>query len=355
MKQLFVCVLLLSSLFCEAQIHPQVGDKFIYNVTANGESYDFTIVLKSLKPEISFAWQMSNEKESYGKLTIGAAAFANSNKLYNYFSTGDIRLSDMTSVVLSKAVMSKLRKTEEADLYDGKTKYHFTSNGRDGMSYTLNNEDVQSDALYLAAPGKNYLTVLDDPNFPLIMSMEIGWSIRLEMYVPVSQYATDFSELIGKEQSHDACIVALSKLYRSSSSAKVEDLGNISADKISVHKTRSSFIESLVVEMHNDSITHIIYYPTELTHGEGKFYGANYRIKQISNFSLNRVEQRRQLAAKYGKAVTAGLVDSYQVSPGVTMDVYYHIPKKGPDGQVFNTGSDQKALTKQKVAFVSFQ
>lgn len=189
MKKIIAVILFMGCLFAGAQdpINPKPGDKFIYNVDAGGQQYDFIFTIKSLSPNIVFEWNMTNEGKSHGKLTIPAAALVNSNKMYNYFSNGNVTLKNQTSVFLSKGIFKTLTTKKTVDLYDGDKKLNFTNNGKDGFGYKVGGDDKYLNAIYMSTDDNNRMTVTDNPKFPIILSMDLGWSIRLAEYVPVKK------------------------------------------------------------------------------------------------------------------------------------------------------------------------
>jgi hypothetical protein len=354
MKRILFFLLISCTFVSQAQINPQVGDKFIYNVKSGMQEYNFTIVIKSLAPDFSFAWQMNNEEQLNGKITIPAADMAMSDKMYNYFSGGDQRLKGMTSVLLSKATLKKLLTVKKATVYDGKKKLDFENAGVDGMSYLLNGNYVQSDAVYLSNKDNYRMTLLKNEKFPLIMSMEIGWSIQLSEYIPVLKKASDPADFIKQPLSSEAAKALWTKLNKTSFIVK-QDLSNVGGDnKPAIYLTYYDYAEGLMVETLNDTVTKILYYPSELYHQDRKYYGAGFKIPELTNFSLNRLQQRKAVVGKFVETTNYD-ADVYEVKNKVSMEVYYHVPLKGKNGWEFNIGGSDEPLTKQKAAFVSFE
>lgn len=354
MKKIMLLLLLFTGRICSAQIDPKVGDKFIYEVDAGGQKYNFTLVLKSLAPDISFAWQMSNEDQSYGKLTIPAAAMANADKMYNYFSTGDVKLKNMTSVFLSRGVFKKLQTgSKTAILYDGEKKFSFTNAGVDDFNYQVNGNYVQSQAMYLSNDQNYQMTVLKNDKFPLILSMKIGWSIQISSYVPVKKETLDLSSYIGQKLFDDGCIPLWSKLDNTSTVNK-EDLTGTGDAHPAVYKTYYAYAEGLMVETLNDTVKKILYYPAELYHQDRKYYGSHFGITQVKDFSLKQIQQRKAIAVKMKEVSNYG-TDVYMLKNGVKMELYYHVPIKGEHGMEFNIGSEDKNPAKQQIGFISFE
>ncbi len=352
MKKMFAMILCLGYLFSNAQIDPKVGDKFIYDVDAGGQQYNFTIVIKSLLPNVSFAWQMTNEDFSYGKVTIPAAAMTNSSKMYNYFSGGDVVLNNMTSVMLSRATYAKILSEKKIDIFDGSKKISLDYNGKDNLDYIMNAEHVSDNALYLSNENSDQFAILDNPKFPIILSMKIGWSIRLSEYIPASATPLNLASFVRKNIT-DVSSAALWQKMNKTSTIEREDLNDLTPGSKALYNTYYAYAEGLKVETRNDTVLSIIYYPVEIKHEHRKFYGANFAVPQIKNFTLAKAQMKKTITDKFSESTSYG-ADYYILKDKGSMGLYYHVPTKGKSGLQFGMGGDGTAAT-QKVGFVTFQ
>ncbi|MEP6674623.1 MAG: hypothetical protein ABJA78_05695 [Ferruginibacter sp.] len=349
MKKILPFLFVAGCLFSQAQIKVKVGDKFIYDVAVGADTYNFTVVVKSTSPGFEFAWQMTNENQSYGKLSISPAALASANKMYNYFSGGDVALKDMTSVLISRDAFKKISTRKTTVLSDGDKKYSFKNDGKDQFTYTRNGQSEQADGYYIS-DGNYIMTILNDPEFPLIVSMDLGFSIKLSEYIPAAKQQLNLADFIHNTMHGDACKPLWAKVNKTSAIYK-EDGG--SAKNPLTYLTYYDCAEGLKVETKNDTVTSIIYYPTEMYHSDKKYYGSNFIIPQVKNFSLARPLQKKAVGGKFIEAMQYD-ADSYSTDNGVRMEVYYHVPKKGVHGWEFNLSNSGQPAN-QKAAFVTFE
>lgn len=352
MKRILPTVFILIGLGCQAQINVKPGDKFIYNVEVGSDKYNFTIVVKSISPGFEFAYQMTNEAQTHGKVSMSAKAIQSANKMYNYFSGGEVSLKDMTSVLISRESFKQLSNKKTAVIYDDTQKYSFHNDGKDQFTYSRNGKSEQADGLYIS-DGNYIMTVLNDPRFPLIVSMDLGFSIKLSKYIPVGREPINLAPFIHRRLQGDSCKQIFSKVNQSSLIA-TEDLSQVGSDTSKdIRIAYYDYIEGLKVETTNDVVTNIVYYPMPLLQQERKYYGANFTITQVKDFLLTRMQQKKAIAAAF-VAATAYDADRYKIAGGVTMELYYHVPLKGKNGLEFN-GNGGKDPAKQKIAFVTFQ
>jgi len=118
MKQL----LLLTLLAMTARSHAQVkledivkpGTKLIYTINDNGNTYDFTVLVKD-KNGASFDWQMGAPENKKGTINHTEKALKSAFKMYNFFQSETRTLDDRTlSLWLSQKTFSDLTKGTDA-------------------------------------------------------------------------------------------------------------------------------------------------------------------------------------------------------------------------------------------------
>ncbi len=80
----------------------QKGDKLVYHVKAGAVEYDFIITVNSSEGALDFNYEMTNAKKTSGHVTIGADARDTATRYVNYFSGGELNLTDAITVWLSR-------------------------------------------------------------------------------------------------------------------------------------------------------------------------------------------------------------------------------------------------------------
>jgi hypothetical protein len=163
-----------------SSVQIEVGTVLTYEVKNGGDEYDFVVTLKKLGDTIVFDYDMPL-KEKKGTITILPNAAATATVYYNLFAGGDVVLKDKSSVVLSQKNFTELRGdeansnmkmapgVENFERKNAATMYVKYKGGNTLLSYF----EAQSTS------STNRLWVMDNAKMPLIVKMDIGWSIEL--------------------------------------------------------------------------------------------------------------------------------------------------------------------------------
>lgn len=165
-----------------------VGNKITYGVEANGKSYDFIVTLTDLNKGIKFNWVMTDPMNLKGSIAISKKALKTAKSYVNYFKPGDQVLDAASSVFISDANFKDLKKYEATimDMQDGNTgEWHTTY--PDGFTFSYKGEDISPPSYYLVLYNESETTkdykevvVVTEGNYHLILSMSLGWSIRIK-------------------------------------------------------------------------------------------------------------------------------------------------------------------------------
>jgi hypothetical protein len=165
------------------------GTQLIYQVDANGMSYDFIVSIKSASSSdgIQFDWQMTDPVNTSGKVTIQGAALANASKYKNYFSNNsDVKLNaDESTVFLSDKLGRESLFTDGEvnmmDLGDGLKGYEYLPRYSDFSDYLVNGEAVDYFGYTLYnSESENQLVFIQIDGFYLIAGMFLDFDIYLK-------------------------------------------------------------------------------------------------------------------------------------------------------------------------------
>lgn len=170
-----------------------VGTTNIYEVDFNGTKYDFIVSVTENHSEkgIGFDYQMTNANKTAGTVFMSVEARKNAHMQNNYFSGGEMDLTDMTTVWISDKVYDELEKNGESKIStDGgdtwvvlKRKYYnydFPIQTKAGMKAEFGYMYCESDdgsAKYWIQTGGN----------PIILKMDLGWSITYKQFKMVGE------------------------------------------------------------------------------------------------------------------------------------------------------------------------
>jgi len=156
------------------------GMKLVYHVVYFGDEYDFIVDVKKLSKDIEFDWSMTSPINSSGAVTIREKALKNATSLFNYYADGDtLDFDDYTSVWVSNAVYNALKKNEPVTIDAGDGDEMLTYENNERMSVLINGENTDLDCIYSSSDLFGWFWILDNGKFPIIVKMDIGWTITL--------------------------------------------------------------------------------------------------------------------------------------------------------------------------------
>lgn len=165
---------------------PSVGQKLVYGVDYYGNNYDFIVTIKSLKDGISFDYEMTNATNTKGSVFISAAAMDDAISQNNMFSGGEMKLMDKTTVWVSQKVITDMEEDGVAGvLPDGVNQVKIRQK-KVAHDYKANNAisgKMMENLSYVYAESddsKFKYWIHLDKTYPLILKMDIGWSLWLK-------------------------------------------------------------------------------------------------------------------------------------------------------------------------------
>jgi hypothetical protein len=178
---------LLFSQTINADIAIKPGDKLVYEVNFRGDIYNFEVLVKSLGENgISFSYDMPS-KGNKAAIVITANAVKNAVVYNNYFNGQDQTFTDKSTVWLSqKNFTESLAGKTSMDMGSGNES--FIKKEEVSFSYKKSGKDIAAKGLRLDN-GKNsidqrQLWILNSKTNPLILKMNLGWTIELKEIVP---------------------------------------------------------------------------------------------------------------------------------------------------------------------------
>ena len=174
------------------------GVKLVYEVDANGKTYNFIVTIMDKKGS-SFAWEMTDPVNISGTIIHTDKALKSGTVMYNYFGEGTKKLDDKTlSVWLSKKVFDNMESSagQPMKIY----MYGADSPGIEMGTFTgaLNNEilvdgETKTISEELVKPlvkdGNDivpdddqgeFFTFYPNADFPVILRMNAGFSLALK-------------------------------------------------------------------------------------------------------------------------------------------------------------------------------
>ncbi len=165
-----------------------------WKVEYAGSSYDFIISnpTGSTASDFEFDWSMTSSEGNNGHIKITKDAMATAALQNNRFgpSLKNAVFTDKTTVWVSQAVINDLINKRKAKMDTGEGEEEFTVVESTADNWDKNDFDskvkIKGEEKYLNtlhvknSDGSHQLWILNDPANPLIVKMELGWSIVLD-------------------------------------------------------------------------------------------------------------------------------------------------------------------------------
>lgn len=164
------------------------GMNYTYEVDFFGNKYDFIVSVTEKSPEkgLSFDYKMTNTKNTSGKVYMSAEALNSARVQNNYFSGGDMKLNDMTTVWISKTVYEELATKGESKIStDGGSTWVALKRVHYNYDFPVKTgAEVQNHFAYMYCEGSDGKAKfwIQTGNNPLILKMDLGWSITLKEF-----------------------------------------------------------------------------------------------------------------------------------------------------------------------------
>lgn len=165
----------------------QNGDTLIYEVNASGSTYDYWVIVNEFSYEkgIDFSWLMTDPVNKSGRVKVSPSAKSDATKYVNYFAPGVMQLKDACTVWLSGKNFGDMPSKETMIQLDNDAPEKFSRPENDEVTYDINyrGKEIKLDAFIIQSNGESYnkqIHILNTSGNPLIVAMDLGWTIRLK-------------------------------------------------------------------------------------------------------------------------------------------------------------------------------
>jgi hypothetical protein len=182
-----------NKIFRDGENFIKVGTKMVYAVVNGDKKYDFIVTVKQLSPELIFDWEMTAPVNTKGTITIPQKDMQHAMAFYNYFSPGSLTLDGETSVWLSNDQFNQIKNNRygifKLDGKNGKETPMKVIRNTPNMPIPVitpivNGKPMTLNTIYLnnGILGENMreVVLLDSKDFPIIVKMNLGWTITLK-------------------------------------------------------------------------------------------------------------------------------------------------------------------------------
>jgi tetratricopeptide (TPR) repeat protein len=166
----------------------KAGTKIVYRVEGTDEPHELILTLETLTAEkIEFSYRFSSDEEMHGTVTMHKKALESGQCMHNFFmGNGEVinLQADSIAFFASRTMLQALKTKQktEVDPFCNGEKLEFRQHEHQQSAFKMNGKYVKIKSIQAINESDDVLymfTVADDPNFPLIIALEMGWSLRL--------------------------------------------------------------------------------------------------------------------------------------------------------------------------------
>jgi hypothetical protein len=167
------------------------GDKLVYEINANGQTYDFIITPQSFSQDNGFVfdYETTNANKTSGKVTVMAAGRNEGTKYVNFFNGGELVLTDATTVMYSAKNFMDMPTKKTQMALDGGAEETFYRAEKDEviMEIDFKGKKVSLDAFQINnaqdGTGNKTMWIQGSSGCPLILYMNLGWTVKLKAII----------------------------------------------------------------------------------------------------------------------------------------------------------------------------
>lgn len=346
MRYLFAFLLTLTSIFTTAQTL-QTGEKLSYKVHYGDEDYAFSLKVQQLSPEIAFDYALTSSSFMAGRVKMKKKALQSATKMHNTFSEDDkdLVLENEIAVFPSQSMMEALNSGKEIKIDAGNGAKVFkvgeskkleikTIAMQNGM---LIEKNISINATALQS-GSQSIWISKDLGQPLIVAMDLGWTIQLNTWVSALPLTDKPQDLLGKALSDKALQALTLRLQNAAYITVEEGLSGEPADK-----EYFCPMEGIRIQTHNDTLTSILFYTENYEHENFKWRA--YEGKFACGINLDMTYQT--IDKTIGKPTEPRWATDVLIQyPQQRLIVYYNMP---------DNEKDTKAIANAKINFIEYE
>lgn len=166
----------------------KVGNKLIYRVENTDEPHELILTLETLNAEkVVFSYRFGNDEEMHGTVEMTQKVMESARSMHNFFmGSGEaIQLkADSIAFFASRTVLKELKDKQqtEVDPFCSGEMFPFKRDEIKDSAFKMNGKYMKIKSIQAIHENEEVMylfTIADDLNFPLIIALEMGWSLRL--------------------------------------------------------------------------------------------------------------------------------------------------------------------------------
>ncbi|MEZ5054222.1 MAG: hypothetical protein R2807_11605 [Chitinophagales bacterium] len=167
----------------------KAGTTLHYIVNAGNSTYPFIVKIVSLDASkgIVFDYDLQSASPKKARVTMTKDAVENAATMYNFFSGNDVTLTNKVSVFMSQKMIHEAvgngnenlpSKTAEIKLNESDENYLQFNNTNNIAQLNTDKGSFATQEIFNEDMGYS-IRYIDDAKCPLIISMDLGWTVKL--------------------------------------------------------------------------------------------------------------------------------------------------------------------------------
>lgn len=159
----------------------KTGSVLSYHIMNVNEGYDYIISDLVMKNSISFNWKMTSPINYTGSVQISDMAIDTATAMINNFKNGSsMNMQEKTTVLLSRKLYKMLKSQAPAKITMDNTSEIFNYVRNENYPVKIDGTEQKLDVMLAQSTTGNKLWILDYPQYPLIIQMQIGFTLYLQ-------------------------------------------------------------------------------------------------------------------------------------------------------------------------------
>ncbi|HNW70766.1 MAG TPA: hypothetical protein PKI01_10210 [Bacteroidales bacterium] len=159
----------------------KTGSVLSYHLMAQNEGYDYIVSDLIMKNSISFKWKMTSPINYTGSVQLSDMAIDTASSMIANFENGSsLNLQDKTTVWLSRKLYKTLKSQAPAKITIENSSEIFNYVRNESYPVKIDGTVQKLDVILAQSPAGNKLWILDYPQYPLIIQMQLDFTLYLQ-------------------------------------------------------------------------------------------------------------------------------------------------------------------------------
>lgn len=159
----------------------KTGSVLSYHLMAQNEGYDYIVSDLIMKNDISFNWKMTSPINHSGSVKISSMAIDTATSIINKFADGStLNLQDKTTVLISRKLYKLIKSQAPAKITMENSSEIFNYVRNENYPVKIDGTVQKLDVMLAQSPAGNKIWILDYPQYPLIIQMQLDFTLYLQ-------------------------------------------------------------------------------------------------------------------------------------------------------------------------------